>query len=151
MYGLWYVADGSWGGHGPQCDVAIVVVGSARLWVIADRVIFLGGPHTSSPVPRRNRLRRKRLAEELRKARLAAELTQDAVAQETGIRQTTLSKFERGAHFPDPMDFALIAKVVGLDWDVVLSIALDPALADAPRPRPSHLRGPRKGAPRDRD
>jgi transcriptional regulator with XRE-family HTH domain len=65
--------------------------------------------------------------------RLKADTTQSALAQLTGIPQTTISGYERGEYEPSLRNATLIAHV--------LDIKLDD-LADPFRPRPSSRRRP---------
>lgn len=78
-------------------------------------------------------------------------LTQEEVAARTGLTQVVVSKIERGELIPNGFDMLRMAKVLGIPFDVIVAMAEDPSLADPPNDRPTRLKGPPKGAPRQRD
>lgn len=74
----------------------------------------------------------------IKEARIAANLTQDQLANLLGIKNTTLSGYETGAHDPKSNTLIEIARICGTTVDYLLGISAnfeadkesDPAISD---------------------
>lgn len=63
----------------------------------------------------------------IKEARIAANLTQDQLANLLGIKNTTLSGYETGAHDPKSNTLIEIARICGTTVDYLLGISVEPA------------------------
>lgn len=61
----------------------------------------------------------------IKEARIAANLTQDQLANLLGIKNTTLSGYETGAHDPKSNTLIEIARICGTTVDYLLGISVE--------------------------
>lgn len=67
----------------------------------------------------------------IKEARTAVNLTQDQLANLLGIKNTTLSGYETGAHDPKSNTLIQIARICGTTVDYLLGISVESTRAEA--------------------